>query len=132
MDEDSRTILDKILQKCQYLQNTHGCIIWTGATSNAGRYGRMRNPFKNLINQPSTMSVHRLVYLLHNINIFSDKKIPNFGVDGEVLHVSHICHNSLCVNIDHLILEPQKTNNEREACNAQKHCLGTHLPICLL
>lgn len=32
------------------------------------------------------------------------------------LHVSHICHNSLCINAEHLSLELPEINNSRQIC----------------
>ena len=46
------------------------------------------------------MRVHRLAYMLH--------------VKWELppdMHCSHLCHNSLCVNVNHLILETEGENS---------------------
>ena len=49
------------------------------------------------------------------------------------LDASHICHNSLCTNPDHINLEKRAVNNERKICVSTNHCIhhGNH-PDCLL
>ena len=111
--------------------NRHGCIMWTGACSDSG-YGRVRNPFSKLNNQPTMYRIHRLVYLLQNIYKYNDLCLPKCDVIGHELDVSHICHNKLCVNIDHLILEAHFINCIRRQCVCDNRCSASHHPLCLL
>ena len=61
-----------------------------------------------------TVLVHRLMYMLHH-NL---SKIPRH------LSCSHICNVSLCVNPQHMILEPLHVNNNRRQCVREQHCFG--------
>lgn len=45
--------------------------------------------------------------------------------------VSHLCHNKMCINIDHLVLESRAQNNKRQICNANKSCTRAHEPPCI-
>ena len=128
---NSQPIIRKINENCENNCGRYGCLLWKGATF-SGRYGRMRNPFYKHANQPAYMRIHRLVYLLHHIDEFSDFIVPKTDTNGQDLEVSHICHNRLCVNIDHLVLESHMTNCSRRECVAKKICCKTHKPECLL
>ncbi|KAI8491901.1 hypothetical protein Bbelb_302740 [Branchiostoma belcheri] len=46
------------------------------------------------------------------------------NLDIADLQVSHLCHVSLCVCIDHLSLEPGYINNSRKPCQSIGHCIG--------
>jgi len=69
--------------------------------------------------------VHRLSYMLktHSLDI------------PEGLHVSHLCHFSLCVNPAHLSLEPPAVNVQRQRCGDQcggHRFGGQQFPDCIL
>ena len=99
------------------INNRLGCKVWGGAVS--GRrgvcYGVMRVRFPGSV-RSRVEYVHRLAYMLEN---------RNFNLD-RAWHISHICHNRLCCNIDHLSYEPHFINNNRQACRMTipKRCLG--------
>ena len=40
------------------------------------------------------------------------------------LDCSHLCHNTLCCNPDHLVLELRSINNNRNHCKNGMHCFG--------
>ena len=46
-----------------------------------------------------------------------------WGADSG-LDCSHLCHNTLCCNPDHLVLEPRSVNNNRNHCKNEMHCFG--------
>lgn len=56
-------------------------------------------------------------------------------------HVSHLCHNKLCVNVEHLTVEPDHYNRSRNYCpyrilcrcceGERYHMLCKHRPRCL-
>lgn len=96
--------------KCTNIQNEH-CLLWSGAQRNS--YGILENRFRgNKIKIP----VHRLAYFLkHNCEPLSPE-----------MHVSHLCHNKLCINVEHLSLEPQAINNSRQICKNEGECYGHH------
>ncbi len=52
------------------------------------------------------------------------------------LHISHLCHNTLCVNMQYLSAEPQCVNNTKQRCSCDgvcsKHFLGDVIyPDCM-
>ena len=95
-----------------------GCIIWTGMCTSDG-YGLLRKMFRG---KRIKVKVHRLVYFL------AAKHALSVG-----MHVSHLCHNKLCINIQHLSYEPQTINNNRLICkNAGECSLHYGYPRCQL
>lgn len=86
------------------------------ATNRRGRgniYGRVKITFPE--GTRKVLLAHRLMYMLHTNALH----IPHNK------HVSHICHNSLCINPLHLSLEAPHINNERQICThlVPKVCL---------
>ena len=48
------------------------------------------------------------------------------------MHCSHLCHNSLCINVNHLILETPFVNGNRRQCARENICLGhDQAPPCI-
>lgn len=87
------------------------CFIWTGQQRNG--YGVLQFRFRGKkINLP----IHRLTYYIYNECV----QIPPH------VHISHICHNKLCFEIDHLSFEPQRINNNRQICKNDGECTGHH------
>ena len=64
--------------------------------------------------------VHRLAYMLK----MKALELPRVNDSGQQLGVSHLCGNKICVNPDHLILETQSINKERQHCHGQNLCSG--------
>lgn len=128
---DTRRLLDKIYDKCDHDYGIFNCLIWTGATYD-DKYGKMRNPLKKYKDQPTYMRTHRMVYLLHNIEHFKSGFLPKSDSNGDNLDVSHICHNTLCVNINHLTLESHLINCSRNECVSLGKCTDQHFPACLI
>lgn len=67
-------------------------------------YGRVKITFPD--NTRKVLLAHRLMYMLHTNTL----QIPHG------MHISHLCHNSLCINPLHLNLEEPHVNNERRLC----------------
>ena len=44
---------------------------------------------------------------------------------------SHLCWNSKCVNMEHVIVEPHGANGERKKCALQNNCTGHLLYNCI-
>ena len=86
---DFNNILAKIMTNSEIVDKGHGCVFWNGARSDTG-YGRIRNPFAKLNDQPAFYRTHRLVYLLNNIDENSNMILPKSDLDGHDLDVSHI------------------------------------------
>ena len=65
--------------------------------------------------------VHRLAYMLH-----VRAEIP------ENMHCSHRCHNSLCVNVEQLTIEPAFVNSNGRSCATARKCFGhCEAPSCI-
>jgi hypothetical protein len=66
--------------------------------------------------------VHRLAYIAHLTEALTPDQ-----------HVSHLCHNKLCTNLEHLLLESQKQkiNNRRNYCKNRDKCNRRHYPYCI-
>ena len=100
----------------------NGCRLWFGGHSNFAKkadhsptlYGRLRHAGKVFL-------VHRLAMM---VAMGTDQLPPNQVV-------SHLCHNGLCINEEHIILESQGLNNHRKTCHSTKHCTNAHHPPCL-
>lgn len=97
---------------------THFCHEWTGSVNKDG-YGLYRPCFRG---KQIKLTVHRFKFYIHNINIFTSD-----------MHVSHLCHNKLCIRLNHLSLEPQSVNNSRKTCALEGQCEGhgSSFPRCL-
>ena len=130
---DVDRVLGRISERTDPPYGAHGCLLWIGATWHNGLYGVMTNPFYNQNNaQPKRIGIHRSVYVLNHHDSFPNGELPRENADGHRLHVSHLCHTTLCVNIEHLVLEAQTLNNERKSCKTLGYCLKYHEPYCLL
>ena len=68
---------------------------------------------------------------VHQIRLMCALRVTHFQPDYET---SHLCHNKLCVNIDHLSLEPHSVNTQRRACVTNGRCIGHGAPYknCIL
>jgi len=122
----SKHYLAKVESKLHILPGTE-CKLWTGGPK-TGMYGKIKvyfptNGTTGGIWSPKTVRVHRLVYMLN---------IPAFNIEPQDYHVSHVCHQSKCCDINHLSLEPCSTNMQRKTCKTEKCCLGhTEFKDCL-
>ena len=90
-----------------------GCVEWRGGRS--GPYGVMKLKFFRFPTS-KVMRVHRVQYMITS---------KNFDLNPQ-MHVSHLCHNSLCINENHLSYETREINMQREQCKhfIPKHCIG--------
>ena len=76
------------------------CEIWTGRSCTPnGEYGVLNCKFPDARGWRQ-IHVHRLAYMIRHQNV----NLDNFDV-------SHLCHNTKCINANHLFLEPQGFNN---------------------
>ena len=94
----SNVISDKV---CMSTNNE--CVIWTAATTGEKvKYGVVKVRFR--CGNRRTVKAHRLSYMLYRRQTFMTAH----------LDASHLCHNSLCVNAEHVRLEPHSVNVQRE------------------
>ena len=122
-------ILEKLLTKT-VKTGKNQCFLWSGVTKNNGTgtvYGISRNPFHKLGgNRPKFVTIHRLVYMCKN----KITAVPSNDVDqGDI---SHLCHQPLCINPAHLVLEAHSVNNGRQFCQRTMICNKSHDPHCIL
>lgn len=97
----------------QNVQNSKGCQFWSTVFSvnqrergltRGPKYGRLKVKWPN--GRTKFYLAHRFMFMLQN-------DLTEIAAD---LHVSHLCHNSLCINPEHLSLEPPNINNSRQVC----------------
>lgn len=97
------------------LANGRGCRLWEGCVKSGGRYGVIHYKYPGCTDTVS--NVHRVVYMLeHN----------DFNL-APGLEVSHLCHEPLCLTVQHLNAEPHSVNMSRAQCVFRAKCTG-HAP----
>lgn len=101
------TLVHALAQKSRIVGQ---CEIWSDQTDRDG-YGILRITHQS---KRLRLRVHRLAYFLLDP---SQKLIPKY-------HVSHLCHNKLCMNVVHLSYEPAMINNARKVCRGSGECIG--------
>lgn len=109
----------KILAKSVNADNGLGCIMWAGTKKPNSEYGVIKISPPGL--KPIVRGVHRAIFMC---------SIKNFNIPPE-MDISHICHNPLCVNIEHLTQELHIINMNRIECANAKYCTRQHQPFCL-
>ena len=106
------------------------CLLWTGSRccvrgGVVGNYGVIYVKCRQLRGgglRWKLMRVHRVAYMLHH----KEWELP------PDMHCSHLCHNSLCINVNHLILETPFVNGNRRQCARENICLGhDQAPPCI-
>lgn len=112
MDEDFQRVHEAYqrLQTRIVKSDRNGeCLIWTGTphTSGHGRIGVQNND-----RSWKQVGCHRIAYMFAH----STSKLAH--------DVSHLCHNKLCANADHLSHEPRGINNNRQSCVNVGLCSG--------
>ena len=86
------------------------CRLWTGRVDRYG-YGVFTIRFRG---RNYHLSAHKIMYFI----------LSGYTIINRNLHVSHVCHNKLCVNFFHLSLESSQINHSRNKCKRNKHCHG--------
>ena len=113
------------LQNNYDIEGPFECHIWKkGGTGPPNqKYGTIKVKFPGM-SHSRTVYVHRLSYMCSRKTIH----LP------AGLHISHLCHNTLCINPQHLSLEPQYVNNGRKDCarRVPRVCCGHGIyPKCI-
>ncbi len=114
-DRVKEDILHKINENSE-IQDDSGCIHWTKSTSSAGyphmKLGKPLNTiFKDKPYNPGHLKYNFAKHIILNWNTF---------------HMSHRCHNKICINVDHLSYEPASVNKSRDFCKMAKACSENH------
>ena len=102
------------------------CIEWVGSIDRDG-YGvkRVTWPDKSCFLEKA----HRVAFMYHNKLLHHE--VPRLNNQGLELDVSHRCHNKVCINPLHLVLETHSANVSRGYCVTAGVCVGGHCPACL-
>ena len=89
------------------------CIMWNGPKDGRKRYGQIH--YKDPRDHKwKHKSAHRFMLMLKN---------QDFTMDS-AKDASHLCHNKLCINSEHLNLERRGINNQRNWCKNEGTCSG--------
>ncbi|KAK3599554.1 hypothetical protein CHS0354_035791 [Potamilus streckersoni] len=99
--------------------SSSNCTVWKSGLDKDG-YPILKKTFKL---KRYNLRVQRLLYYLESPLEWLDPKF----------HVSHLCHNKQCLNLEHLSYEPAVVNSQRNTCVSEGRCFG-HKPFrnCLL
>ena len=115
--------IDKRLKKQCSNTSFDECWVWMGVKTykTCTIYGKMRARLPG-DDKSKYYYIHRLSYMCHHQQILNSKQF-----------ISHLCHNSLCFNPAHLVIEDISSNHLRKACRQFGHCTGHHPePRCIL
>lgn len=122
-----QNLQQKLDSRGQFNGNRSPCRVWIGAVDQRG-YGRIVVKWPN--GHSTTERVHRVALMVKYRWLKTD--FPRKDIDGKTLEVSHLCHNKLCFNTEHLVIETHEANQSRNHCKLQNQCSGGHRPSCLL
>ena len=127
MDAFWKDLEKKFVRKCDRGPHEGGCFVWRGQVSDSG-YGLQCVTWPE--EGKKVEKAHRVALMLKWR--VTKSNFPNVGADGGPVECSHLCHNKICVNVDHLHLEPHSINSERTHCKLQGQCARCHFPYCIL
>jgi len=112
----------QILAKCQKNENS-GCLEYTGRISPSQRYPKMKITH---LSRPYTLNMHVFMYKV-------SKGITPYRPLPPSQEISHLCHNTHCLNTEHLNMESRRINSIRKNCKRHGVCSGhTGHPDCIL
>lgn len=115
------------LQSNSYIHPNGECRIWNGSLLGPlNKYGRIKCTISKGVYQ--NVLVHRLYYMI--FNDITENELLQASSD---YHISHLCHNTKCINPSHLSKETQAINNSRMSCICEGECLSHNpFPDCKL
>ena len=117
-EDEREEILDEVEDEISPDSNIKNCVFWTGELDKDG-YPQMCKGLPGRV-RSSKIAVYRLIYFnAYPSHMFI--KSP-----GKKIEVSHICHDKLCINWQHLSLEYKITNRQRNKCKKYGVCLKHH------
>lgn len=115
-------------EKSVISDNKLGCRLWKGPPSLMQMYGKQRIKWPD--GSTSFEGAHRLSFMVHFQ--LTPEKMAKFSENGEKVEISHLCHNTMCIKIEHLVMERHSTNQERNHCKHMGRCMKSHSgPNCL-
>ncbi len=90
-----------------------GCMLWKGAVKHPeNKYGIFQIKFPG--KDSKCLHAHRALFMIYH-GISSIERYSD---------ISHLCGNSLCMQISHLSLEPHFVNCQRKTCHEFHVCHG--------
>ena len=98
----------------------NGCHIWNGAVVKRGPRRNTKDYGVVKITPPAPGKKAFQAYVHIIVNFLHNGTIPHKGFTD----ISHLCHNSLCVNIRHIVKEDHQVNIDRQKCNNTTECHG--------
>ena len=108
--------------------NSQGCYIPRKKPRKDGyvRFSITKGSSVNALGYPTgetTFYIHHLSWYV------AGRSVPE---DSTCAQISHLCHNSTCFNVEHLVLEDPKTNNSRKGClgTIKCDCCGHNIKLC--
>lgn len=117
--------LQYFIMEDKYLRTLNDILSNITVTANTGCHVTNKSPYKGEAypkirfthnHKPFRVNIHTFVYKVTNgIPPYT----PNPG-----LECSHLCHNPLCVNLEHIVLEDKHINRMRQSCNRRRVCYG--------
>ena len=118
----------KFFKKSIIMGNEKGCIEWIGAKKGKSGYGILVVKWPE--GEEKREAAHRLAYMIkHRITRYD---MPSLDENNNKLECSHICHETLCVNVEHIKIETHTINQDRIHCKNQGQCSKNHKPYCLI
>ncbi len=128
MDAFWLDISNKFYKKTLEMGNGKGCFEWTGAKHGKSGYGIQVVKWPD--GEGKRELAHRLAYMI--IHRLTRYDMPRQDENNNYLECSHICGQTLCVNGNHIALEPHTINQDRIHCFNQGQCSKCHKPYCLI
>lgn len=117
LSEDEKSILtNKISQRSHQSEGNNGCITWNLSVNSSG-YPQMKlgQHFDKFFKNKPYSPAHILFSIQNNIIL-----------NAPFHELSHLCHNKLCLNIEHLSYEPSVINTQRNVCKDRNSCHQNH------
>lgn len=125
----------RALTKVNQTNATEACMLWTSSLK--GRDGKSDKPRMTImVRKEDGGALYRCERIgPHQIALIVNRVELGLGIWNQTSdEVSHLCHNSLCINPKHLIAESGWTNRNRNACQRQRQltCVCGQNPPCMI
>ncbi|VDI29238.1 Hypothetical predicted protein [Mytilus galloprovincialis] len=105
----------KYFKKTEVMGNGKGCVEWVGAKKGKSGYGIQVVKWPG--GEEKRETAHRLAYMIkHRLTRYD---MPQIDENNNKVECSHICHQTLCVNPEHILIEPHAINQDRLHCKNQ-------------